>query len=1046
MRDRRDHGLMAPGARLDRPLAEIQQETWLAGQYGEDAALALASLTVVRLEGALDRSALERALGLLWRHHDALRISVASDGRSQRVHGPDPLPLAYQDVSAQGDAEAALAACCEARLRTPFEPVLPPLVRLELIGLGEHRHALLLHAHKLVLDRPATARFLAELAQAYNALVAGRAPDLPPAMRPPAAAALPEAALDYWRTCYARLPEPVALPADHPAPSRPRFDARCARYLLPAPVAAGLRKLAHRLDLPLEALLLGGFAVLMMRLSGQRDFAVGVDLPGREGRVHALPVRLRAEPAQALSELLAQTARALREATVHGQLGRLRLLRELGLNRRDAEAALAGLCFEFDPGAPLPCFDHLDCRVHDGGRVALLGELLARVAVRGPQLEVELHGAAARFDAATLQRWAGHYATLLAAVADASGNDVALAELPLLDAAGRRQLLHDWNATSRAYDRTQGLTPMLEEQMRRTPRRIAAECAGEWLDYAALEARSRALAQALVRRGVGRGDCVGVHVPRSLDMLVAVLGILRSGAAYVPLDPQFPQERLDDMAMQADLRHLLVAPAQPPSPALAAGRDCLVVGALAAEPLDDTPLPAVHGEDLAYVLFTSGSTGRPKGVRILHRNLVNFLQSMRDEPGFGADDALCMATTLSFDIAGLELYLPLLTGGRLVIATAAEHGDPVALFELIERSGCNVFQTTPSLLQLLHGLGRAEVVRRLRLFVGGEAMPLSLARALAGRCRELWNLYGPTETTIWSTAVRIDPGMESVPLGRPIANTRIYVLDERRQPVPPGVLGEIWIAGDGVADGYLGRPDLTAERFVDDPFAGGRMYRTGDRGTWRDGLLYFGGRADDQIKIRGYRIEPGDIQAVAAAEPGVRECVAVALAFGDNDVRLVLYVAGAMDDALAGRLRMRLQRQLPGYMQPQHIEWLAALPKTPNGKIDRKALPRPAAVASNGVASADVLTDPRERYLSAVWRELIGVEHVRAQDSFFDLGGHSLLAVEFAARVQRETGVRLRLLDVASGTLAMLASELPAQATGASGSLLLRLRRRLGWN
>ena len=1046
MRDSRDHGSMGPGARLDRPLAEVQQEAWLAGQYGEDASLALASLTVLRLDGVLDRPALEHALGLLWRHHDALRISVAADGRSQRVHAAGPLPLAHLDLSSHEDAEADLDACCEARSRTPFEPTLAPLLRLDLVRLSETRHALLLHAHKLVLDRPAAARFLAELAPVYNALVAGREPALPPAMHPPTNVPVPAATLDYWRITYASMPEPVALPADRPASSRPCFHAIHARHVVPAPVAAGLQQLAQRLDLSLEALLLGGFAVLVMRLTGQQDFAVGMDLPGSEGRLHGLPVRLRAEPGQSLTSVLAQTSRALREAAAHGQVTTLRLLRELGLSRRGADAALAGLCFQFDPGVPAPGFDHLDCRVHGGARVALLGELLARIVVQGSRLVVELYGAAARFDAATLQRWASHYATLLEAIATAPGDGLAVAALPLLDVAGRRQVLEDWNATARAYDRTLGLTGLLEEQMRRTPQRVAAECAGERLDYATLDARSRALAQALVRRGVDRGDCVGIHVPRSLDMLVAVLGVLRSGAAYVPLDPQFPQDRLDYMATQAGLRHLLVTPAETPSPALAAGRECLMVGALAAEPLDDTPLPVVHGDDLAYVLFTSGSTGRPKGVRILHRNLVNFLHSMREEPGFGADDALCMATTLSFDIAGLELFLPLVTGGRLVIATAAEHGDPVALFELIERSGCNVFQTTPSLLQLLHGLGRAEVVRQLRLFVGGEALPLPLARALAGRCRELWNLYGPTEATIWSSAVRIEPGMEPIPLGRPIANTRIYVLDESGQPVPPGVVGEIWIAGDGVADGYLGQPGMTAERFVADPFAGGRMYRTGDRGTWREGLLYFAGRADDQIKIRGYRIEPGDVQAVAAAEPGVRECVVVALAFGDNDVRLVLYVAGAMDDALAERLRARLQQQLPGYMQPQHIEWLAALPKTPNGKIDRKALPRPASVASGG-PSAQALADPRERYLAAIWRELIGVEHVRAQDSFFDLGGHSLLAVEFVARVQRETGVRLRLLDVASSTLAVLASELPEQvAPSPSDSLLLRLRRRLGWS
>ena len=1038
-----------PGILL--PLDEVRQELWLAGQYGGEAELAMAHLTLVRMEGPLDAAALEAAAACLWRRHARLRITVSPDGRSQHVHAGLALPWTLHDFSPAGaQAEARLAAHAGARLGVPFDPAVAPLLRLELIRLDEAVHVLLVHAHALVLDRSATAAFLAELAQYYGELAAGRVPapaPLPPAPHADDAAAA--ASLAYWRARYASLPDPLALPTDRPAPVRPRFDAVGARHTLPGPVTNGLRRLAQACGLSLQEVLLGGFAIFLMRMCAQQDFAVGVSMAAGGTPMHVLPVRLCAEPSQRVDELLAGTATALRDAVAHGQATVMGLLRALDLHRRGAEAALTGVSFEFDPGAPAPAFDRLRCRVSDGGRAAVLGDLQVRAVVEGDDLAIAFEGAAARFDAATLQRWLGHYATLLDALAQAPDPAaLELAALPLLDAAGRAQVLVAWNDTARAYDRSLGLPALVLAQAGRAPDRIAARCAGESLDYGALERRTRALAQALARRGIGRGDLVGVYLPRSMDMLVAVLGILRCGAAYVPLDPEFPQERLSYMADHARLRHLLVAPVRPPPAVLAEGRESLAVATLAAEPVDDTPLPAVRGDDLAYVLFTSGSTGKPKGVRILHRNLVNFLQSMRERPGFGADDVLCMVTTLSFDIAGLELYLPLVTGGCVVIATAAEHDDPPLLYELMARTGCTVFQTTPSLLRLLQGIGREDEVRGLRLFVGGEALPLSLARSLAGRCRELWNLYGPTETTIWSTAARIGPDMEPIPLGQPIANTRVYVLDERRQPVPPGVLGEIWIAGDGVADGYLHRPDLTAERFMDDPFAGGRMYRTGDRGCWRDGVLYFGGRADDQIKIRGYRIEPGDIEAVAAAEPGVRECVVVAQAFGDNDVRLVLYVAAAPDATLAGRLRARLHLKLPSYMRPQHIERLDALPKTPNGKIDRKALPRPSAVAPRGTeAAVPALADPRQAYLASVWRELIGVDQVRAQDSFFDLGGHSLLAVEFVARVQRETSVRLRLLDVATGTLATLASELPEPAaTAPPASLLRRLRRRLGWS
>ncbi|MEW9625417.1 non-ribosomal peptide synthetase [Rhodanobacter geophilus] len=1052
MNDIHDGRHTEPDAGPAFPLSEIQKEQWLTGQYGDGAAMALTRLTVVRLDGPLQVAALERAAAWLWRRHAGLRIGLSADGHTQRVHDGLPLPWTQYDFSPDvAAAETHLAAHMQARLRTPFDPAVPPLLQLELVRLDEDRHALLLHAHELVLDHRATGRLLAELAHCYGELAAAREPaaTLAPAPWLQSCEEAPAEAIAWWRSRYAALPDPLTLPADRPAPARPQFDAVGARRVLPAHTVAALRQLAQRCDVALHELLFAGYAAFLMRMSGQRDFAVGVPVSAQGGPLHTLPVRLNVEPAQDVAGLLAHVAGALRDAETHGQVTVMGLLRALDLHRRGAEAALTDVSFEFDPGMPEFAFAGLQHRVLDGGRVALPGELQACVAPEGDALAIDLHGTAARFDAATLQRWLGHYVTVLEAFADA--HDPALlqlGELPLLDAAGRAQVLHGWNNTARDYDRSLGLPALITAQAQRTPERIAAECGGDALDYAALERRTRALAQALARRGIGRGDLLGVYVPRSLDMLVAVLGILRSGAAYVPLDPEFPQERLGYMAEHAGLRHLLVTAALQPPPVLTTGRECLVVGELAAEASDEATLPPVRGDDLAYVLFTSGSTGQPKGVRILHRNLVNFLESMRERPGYGTGDTLCVVTTLSFDIAGLELYLPLVSGGRMVIATAAEHGDPPVLYELMAKSGCTVLQTTPSLLRLLQGIGREDVVRELRLFVGGEAMPLSLARSLAGHCRELWNLYGPTETTIWSSVARIEPGTEPIPLGQPIANTRIYVLDERGQPVPPGVVGEIWIAGDGVADGYLHRPDLTAERFVDDPFAGGRMYRTGDRGYWRNGQLYFSGRADDQIKIRGYRIEPGDIEAAAAAEPGVRECVAVARSFGDNDVRLVLYVTATTDDGLPERLRARLHRQLPIYMQPQHIEQLDVLPKTPNGKIDRKALPRPRMAASHGMrASAGELADPRLAYLAAIWRELIGVAQVGADDTFFDVGGHSLLAVEMVARVQRETSVRLHLLDVASGTLAMLACELPEppSTTDAPDSLLQRLRRRLGW-
>lgn len=494
---------------------------------------------------------------------------------------------------------------------------------------------------------------------------------------------------------------------------------------------------------------------------------------------------------------------------------------------------------------------------------------------------------------------------------------------------------------------------MFAAQVARVPQRVAVSCAQRTLGYAELDAQSTALAHALVARGVQAGDRVGVSLPRSEAMLVAMLGVLKAGAAYVPLDPGFPAERLRYMAEHAALR-VVVGETRASTPAVvAAGRDVLELAAL--PPVTAaTALPAVSGDDAAYVLYTSGSTGVPKGVCVLHRNLANLLASMRVEPGFGEDDVLCAVTTLSFDIAELELYLPLVSGGRVVIASAAECHDPARLRQLLASQSASVLQTTPTLARLLLDQGGARELRGVRLLVGGEELPRDLAARLLGCARELWNMYGPTETTVWSALMRVSAaGQGAVPLGHPVANTVIHVLDEQRRPQAAGEIGEIWIGGAGVAAGYLFQAELTDARFVPEPYAadGARMYRTGDLGSVRDGLLHFHGRVDQQIKLRGHRIELGEVESAALAEPGVRAAAAAAREFGPHDQRLVLYVvARDADPGLAARLRDTLRARLPSYMLPQHVEWLDALPQTPNGKIDRKALPPPA--AATAVAAA----------------------------------------------------------------------------------------------
>jgi amino acid adenylation domain-containing protein len=617
------------------------------------------------------------------------------------------------------------------------------------------------------------------------------------------------------------------------------------------------------------------------------------------------------------------------------------------------------------------------------------------------------------------------------------------------------------------------------EQAARTPDATAAVFGTRALSYRELESASGLAAARLRAAGVGRGAMVGIHLERSLEMLVVLLATMKAGAAYIPLDPDFPPDRLRHMVSDSGLGFVVTQAAlaadAPPGGYRGLMVEDLVGGGgtpVAADPAGES----AGGGDLAYVLYTSGSTGLPKGVAIEHRSVVNFLLSMQREPGIAAGDRLLAVTTLSFDIVGLELYLPLVAGATVVIATRDEAMDGEALRALIGTHGITVLQATPSSWRLLLDAGW-EGGAGFKALCGGEPMPLDLAAALGARCGELWNMYGPTETTIWSTIWRVPAGCRQMLVGRPIANTQVHIIDTSGRRVPVGVPGEICIGGDGVGRGYLNRPELTAERFLPDPFAsargvgsgsgagGPRLYRTGDRGRLHaDGNLEHLGRLDFQVKVRGHRIELGEIECQLMAHPALSRAVAMAREDQPGDVRLVAYVVAKPGAEPTGAaLAAHLKQHLPAYMVPQHFIRLEAIPLLPNGKVDRKGLPMPPAVtaavgdvpapapraatgAGIGTGPADIGDqmrdqaviadrdeDPRVSYLMAVWTRILGTP-ASPQDNFFDLGGHSMLAAKMANRVARETGHRIKLMPLATQTLAHLAAGIPAAALPSSAA------------
>ncbi|PPE69148.1 amino acid adenylation domain-containing protein, partial [Caldimonas thermodepolymerans] len=575
-----------------------------------------------------------------------------------------------------------------------------------------------------------------------------------------------------------------------------------------------------------------------------------------------------------------------------------------------------------------------------------------------------------------------------------------------------------WNDTGMGYDPAAATIPqLLAGPVQRHPAAVALRRGPRSLTYAELEALSNRLAHALRARGISRGQLVGLCLERSPEMLVAQLAILKAGAAYVPLDPAFPAERLAYMAQDAQLALLLTQSSLTGLLPWPRERTLLVdadAALLAAQP--DSPPPAdelaARPEDAAYVIYTSGSTGRPKGVVVPHRAVVNFLLSMARAPGLSASDRLLAVTTLSFDIAVLELLLPLSVGAQIVLASRDEAMDGQALCALLLSSQATVMQATPATWRMLVEAGWAGSPA-FKALIGGEPLPPDLAAQLLERCGQLWNMYGPTETTVWSTIMRITDARD-ITIGRPIANTQVHILDPRGQPCPIGVPGEICIGGDGVTLGYLRRPELTAERFIDDPWRpGARLYRTGDRGRWRhDGLLEHHGRMDFQVKVRGYRIELGEIEANLATHPQVARNVVIVREDRPGDARLVAYVVPRDEMPGAQALREHLRQSLPEYMLPQHYVQLQAIPLLPNGKIDRKALPAPTEASADASAPVRDAAAPR----------------TPAEAAFFDLGGHSLLAMRAVGEMEAALGSRIPVRRLIFETLAQIAASMAPEA------------------
>ncbi|HDQ71156.1 MAG TPA: amino acid adenylation domain-containing protein [Chloroflexi bacterium] len=1035
-----------------------------------------------RIEGPLDADAFRRAWQGLIDRHPILRTLFAWEGYDktfQVVQRRVEVPWQQQAWRGMEDVERRerLDAFLQADRARGFDVSQAPLIRLTLIQEDEARHQFVWSHHHLLLDGWSVFLLLEEVFDLYAALRRGRQPSAPD--RRPYRDYIAwlgqqdeQGAQAFWRQALAGMDVPTPLGVDRALPPD-ASPAQTADYLehtvaLPAEESTGLQALARRHRLTLNTLVQGAWAILLSRYSGRDDVVFGTtvsgrptDLTGAESMVglfiNTLPVRVRLAPRDRLSDWL-QHLQAQQVEMRQYEYCSLVKVREWSAIPGDRSLFDSLLVFENYPAGDLTWGREEGLQVVDLQGVERTNYPLTVVVVPDPELAVKFLYDRRRLDAATIARMGGHLRTLLTAMGDQLDRNPTqhLCTLPILMAAERQEILERWSGTETDCPHETCVHEIFEAQAARTPDAVALAYphAGEGthhLTYGALDARANRLARHLVALGVGPDAPVGLCMTRSVEMVTAMLAVLKAGGAYVPLDPINPAERLAFMMTDAgaqvvlteellledaageELGHVLEETAH----VLCVDRDGDAIARQADTPLD----PRTHADHLAYVMYTSGSTGRPKGIGIPHRG-VNRLVLNTDYVQLDASDVVPQAANTSFDAATFEIWGPLLNGGRVVLVPEGlvlEHRRFVTL--LREEAVTALFLTTALFNQFAREAPDAFATLRHVMFGGQAVDPESVRRVLgAGGPERLLHMYGPTESTTYATWYPVETvaaDATTVPIGRAVTNTSVYVLDEHMAPVPVGVPGELYVGGDGLARGYLGQPAMTAERFVPDPFTeqrgGRRLYRTGDLVKWSpDGQLVFLGRIDFQVKVRGFRIELGEIEAVLGRHPDVQHVAVVARPSGSNgrDRQLVAYVVpnGANGKA-DGAWRAYLRERLPDYMVPAFFVLLDELPLNANGKVDRHALPVPDREANLAQAYAAPHT-PVEKALVAIWTQVLPVDRVGVRDSFFALGGHSLLATQLISRIRAAFQVDLSIQDLFThATIAELTPVLIAKET-----------------
>ncbi|RZA00367.1 MAG: non-ribosomal peptide synthetase [Sphingobacteriaceae bacterium] len=1046
---------------------EPQKEMWLSCILGgEEANLSYNESASLEIKGDVDFAAFKKAVDNLVLRHEALRSTISPNGETLIIYKNRPVELDLTDISAltEGGKKKELNDFLSREIATPLSLYDGPLFRVFMHKTAEQAWFFTIIKHHIIGDGWSTGVILEDLGKMYNAYTKGLGIllDAPLQISDYAAwqagyklTAEHKQAEEYWLNQYKDNVPVLDLPTDRPRPSPRSYKGHRVDQPLPNELAAQIKTIGAKAGASLVTTLLAAFEVLLYQKTKQTDIVVGLPSSGQASSgltgvvghcVNLLPLRSNVAPAQSFVDYLKTRKKEVLDAYDHQNLTFGELIRKLYIPRDASRIPLVPVIFNIDMGMDNAVgFDGLDFKLISNPRAYENFELYLNATRSKEGIILEWSYNTDLFDAATIEAYNNDYLAILQGIADAPDRSIAAL-------TGVEQNEININTAGEiVIPANKNLISLFEATANTYADKTAISLHQSSLTYAGLNKQVNQLAAFLVESGIGKGDIVALSVDRSLEMVVSLLAILKAGATYLPLDPLYPADRVTYMLEDSSAKMLLVSTGYKGK--YQTGTPEIVIDELWPTLTgynDKNPEIKIAGDDLAYVIYTSGSTGKPKGVKLTHLNLINFLLSMQKAPGLSSADRLLAVTTISFDIAVLELYVPLISGAEVVIANAEAVRDGRLLVNIIAEKNISIVQATPSTWQMLvdSGLQKRD---KLKALSGGEPLPKELADKLLAITGSLWNMYGPTETTVWSTIKQVLPGEKLITIGLPIDNTQVYIVDEAGKEAATGNTGEICIGGYGVAQGYLNRPELTAEKFVADTLSNiphSKLYRTGDLGKiLANGEIQCLGRIDNQVKIRGHRIELGEIESLLAALDGIKQSVVIAFDDALLNKYLVAFVITdhsnnePVSPQVTKEWRDKLGGLLPDYMLPEDFISIEKFPLTPNGKIDRKAFLKPDRTQQHHISNGALPTTVAEKLIASIFAEILGIRDINLNDDFFELGGHSLLAVKVMVAIENETGERLPLaIFFNNSTVEKLAAQLAGNKAAESWDTVVPIK------